>query len=231
VPVALAGGPFASDLLRTATATTSLRMPHRRLGARLEQCDHCSQQSLVFHSCRNRACPKCQSRARDRWLARTARELLPKGFVKIRHFGFLAHPQRRSVLPRASCSVRQNLPSRFCKSQQIASVPAAASELCVCSDGSPPEHTSSYQCQRMSWSIRPDSEMHHSRCSNIPRRSIPRSPERRLRCARSSIPSRSKPCFSAFPNAENHRHGGFDLLFDLFRSCLLSHENRSVPIL
>ena len=38
------------------------------LGARLEQCDHCSQRSLVFHSCRNRACPKCQSRARDRWL-------------------------------------------------------------------------------------------------------------------------------------------------------------------
>jgi hypothetical protein len=47
------------------------------LGARREQCDHCSQQSLVFHSCRNRACPKCQARSRDRWLARTARELLP----------------------------------------------------------------------------------------------------------------------------------------------------------
>ena len=47
------------------------------LGARREQCDHCSQQSLVFHSCRNRACPKCQARSRDRWLARTAPELLP----------------------------------------------------------------------------------------------------------------------------------------------------------
>jgi hypothetical protein len=47
------------------------------LGARRQQCDHCSQQSLVFHSCRNRACPKCQARSRDRWLARTARELLP----------------------------------------------------------------------------------------------------------------------------------------------------------
>ena len=47
------------------------------LGARREQCDHCFQQSLVFHSCRNRACPKCQARSRDRWLARTARELLP----------------------------------------------------------------------------------------------------------------------------------------------------------
>jgi hypothetical protein len=47
------------------------------LGARREQCDHCFQQSLVFHSCRNRACPKCQAHSRDRWLARTARELLP----------------------------------------------------------------------------------------------------------------------------------------------------------
>jgi hypothetical protein len=47
------------------------------LGARLEQCDHCSYQHTQFHSCRNRHCPKCQSTARDRWLARTARELLP----------------------------------------------------------------------------------------------------------------------------------------------------------
>src|SRR5712691_9174932 len=46
------------------------------LGARLQQCDHCSQQDLVFQSCRNRACPKCQSGAREKWLA-TAHELLP----------------------------------------------------------------------------------------------------------------------------------------------------------
>ena len=47
------------------------------LGTRLQQCDHCSHQDLVFNSCRHRACPKCQSRARDQWLATTARELLP----------------------------------------------------------------------------------------------------------------------------------------------------------
>ena len=47
------------------------------LGARLEQCNHCYYQHTQFHSCRNRHCPKCQSTARDRWLARTARELLP----------------------------------------------------------------------------------------------------------------------------------------------------------
>src|SRR5215471_15655356 len=47
------------------------------LGARLQQCDHCSHQDLVFKSCRNRACPKCQSAAREKWLATTAHELLP----------------------------------------------------------------------------------------------------------------------------------------------------------
>src|SRR5215831_19459934 len=32
---------------------------------------------IRFNSCRNRHCPKCQSTARDNWLARTAKELLP----------------------------------------------------------------------------------------------------------------------------------------------------------
>jgi len=60
------------------------------LGARWEQCDHCARQFLLFHSCRNRACPKCQSRARDKWLARTSRELLP---VPYSHVTFtLPHP-------------------------------------------------------------------------------------------------------------------------------------------
>ena len=31
----------------------------------------------MFQSCRNRACPKCQSGAREKWLASTAQELLP----------------------------------------------------------------------------------------------------------------------------------------------------------
>ena len=47
------------------------------LGARFEQCNRCSYQTIQFHSCRNRHCPKCQSTARDQWLARTAKELLP----------------------------------------------------------------------------------------------------------------------------------------------------------
>jgi Transposase zinc-binding domain len=45
-------------------------------GARMEQCDQCSDRTLRFNSCGNRHCPRCQSSARDRWLAKMARDLL-----------------------------------------------------------------------------------------------------------------------------------------------------------
>jgi hypothetical protein len=75
------------------------------LGARIEQCDHCSHQELVFHSCRNRACPKCQSRARDQWLARTARELLP---VPYSHVTFTL-PRQLSLLALQNPGVLYNV--------------------------------------------------------------------------------------------------------------------------
>jgi Putative transposase/Transposase zinc-binding domain len=52
-------------------------------GARLEQCDHCGERNLQFNSCRNRSCPQCQSSARDRWLAKTAQELLPVRYCHV----------------------------------------------------------------------------------------------------------------------------------------------------
>lgn len=45
-------------------------------GARMEQCDQCSDRTLRYNSCGNRHCPRCQSSARDRWLAKMARDLL-----------------------------------------------------------------------------------------------------------------------------------------------------------
>jgi putative transposase/transposase-like zinc-binding protein len=53
------------------------------LGARFEQCNHCSHQNVQFLSCRNRHCPKCQSTARDRWLERTAKELLAVSYSHV----------------------------------------------------------------------------------------------------------------------------------------------------
>jgi hypothetical protein len=46
------------------------------LGGELRQCDACGAQRYVYHSCRNRHCPKCQTRAKERWLAERRAELL-----------------------------------------------------------------------------------------------------------------------------------------------------------
>ena len=48
-----------------------------QLGGHLECCDHCGVLRHVYHSCRNRHCPQCQTRAKEAWLAARRRELLP----------------------------------------------------------------------------------------------------------------------------------------------------------
>lgn len=47
------------------------------LGGHLETCDGCGKVRSVYHSCRNRHCPQCQTRAKEAWLAARRREVLP----------------------------------------------------------------------------------------------------------------------------------------------------------
>jgi len=47
------------------------------LGGHLQQCDSCGKQQWLFHSCRNRHCPQCQSGARDAWRQAQLADLLP----------------------------------------------------------------------------------------------------------------------------------------------------------
>ena len=47
------------------------------LGGHIECCDHCGALRYLYHSCRNRHCPQCQTRAKEAWLAARQRELLP----------------------------------------------------------------------------------------------------------------------------------------------------------
>ena len=47
------------------------------LGGHVECCDQCGATRHVYHSCRNRHCPLCQTRAKEAWLAARRRELLP----------------------------------------------------------------------------------------------------------------------------------------------------------
>jgi len=53
------------------------------LGGHLHQCPSCGHRTVVFHSCRNRHCPKCQVAARHRWLAARQKELLPVGYFHV----------------------------------------------------------------------------------------------------------------------------------------------------
>ena len=53
------------------------------LGAHIEQCDHCLEQTLNYNSCRSRCCPKCQSAARDKWLLAQSAQLLPVPYCHI----------------------------------------------------------------------------------------------------------------------------------------------------
>ena len=53
------------------------------LGGHVDQCSRCGNRAISYNSCRNRHCPKCQSRARDRWLAARRSELLPTRYAHV----------------------------------------------------------------------------------------------------------------------------------------------------
>jgi hypothetical protein len=63
---------YAIEFCRTAT-----------LGGHLDRCSRCGHEAISFHSCRNRHCPKCQTNARDKWLAERSKELLPVSYVHV----------------------------------------------------------------------------------------------------------------------------------------------------
>ena len=54
-----------------------------QLGGHGDECSRCGYRAISFNSCRNRHCPKCQSNARDRWLAARRRELLPVRYAHV----------------------------------------------------------------------------------------------------------------------------------------------------
>ena len=54
------------------------------LGGHLDQCTRCGHRATIsYNSCRNRHCPKCQTAARDRWIATRRQELLPTRYVHV----------------------------------------------------------------------------------------------------------------------------------------------------
>ena len=53
------------------------------LGGHLDQCSRCGHQAISYNSCRNRHCPKCQTNARDQWLAKQSEDLLPVPYLHV----------------------------------------------------------------------------------------------------------------------------------------------------
>jgi Putative transposase/Transposase zinc-binding domain len=53
------------------------------LGGHLDECTRCGHRAISYNSCRNRHCPKCQTGARERWIAARRRELLPARYVHV----------------------------------------------------------------------------------------------------------------------------------------------------
>lgn len=54
------------------------------LGWHRDVCSGCGKDfGFSFNSCRNRHCPKCQTQARDRWVAARIRELVPLNYFHV----------------------------------------------------------------------------------------------------------------------------------------------------
>ncbi len=66
---------LASVQLRALRAIETCRTP--ALGGHRETCDRCGVSRSVYHSCRNRHCPRCQTLAKERWVEARSAELLP----------------------------------------------------------------------------------------------------------------------------------------------------------
>ena len=65
---------IVSDLLNCRTA---------RLGGHIDRCDNCGTVRIIYHSCRNRHCPKCQHMPRERWLEKRKDEILPVSYFHV----------------------------------------------------------------------------------------------------------------------------------------------------
>jgi hypothetical protein len=53
------------------------------LGGRVEVCEECGEAQVVYHSCRNRHCPTCQSLRQARWIEGRMARVLPTDYFHV----------------------------------------------------------------------------------------------------------------------------------------------------
>ncbi len=67
--------------LKTLRAIRNCRT--QALGGHLDRCSACGHEAISYNSCRNRHCPKCQTNAREQWLAKRSEDLLPVSYFHV----------------------------------------------------------------------------------------------------------------------------------------------------
>ncbi len=72
-----------------------LRCRTEAMGGQVFCCNHCGRTHYVYHSCRNRSCPKCHGEQTQAWLAQRRQELLPVGYF---HLVFTVPQELRACL-------------------------------------------------------------------------------------------------------------------------------------
>jgi len=73
--------PLPNHHLRTLHALQRCRT--EAMGGRVEHCDRCGHEQIVYNSCRNRHCPKCGSLDREKWLINREADLLPVNYMHV----------------------------------------------------------------------------------------------------------------------------------------------------
>ena len=95
--------PLGADQHRIVFHLLHCRTP--TLGGHMERCTHCGAERILYHSCRNRHCPKCQQIPRERWLERRQSELLSTPYFHL----FFTLPHDLNLITLKNKSVMLNL--------------------------------------------------------------------------------------------------------------------------
>jgi len=74
-------GKISPEKWKVVNALISCRTA--RLGGHVYECDNCGHEIILYNSCRNRHCPKCQGLARAKWLDNRMKELLPVEYFHV----------------------------------------------------------------------------------------------------------------------------------------------------
>ena len=68
---------------QTKACISICRCRTEALGGELMQCEQCDHEQPLYHSCRNRHCPRCQKTASDEWYQKQRRLLLPTHYYHL----------------------------------------------------------------------------------------------------------------------------------------------------